>query len=314
MSLSLFPETDPIEIRTLQVDPTHRLHLERYGNPKGRPVIVLHGGPGASWSPHVVRLFDPDHFHIVVFDQRGAYRSTPLGGLANNTTHDLIADIEVIRCLLGIDRWTVFGWSWGSALALAYAETHSDRCTALLVQGIVLFRPGFEQWDFHGSRDLFPEAFAELAAFAPKERRDELFPFYRDVILGDDQDMALEAAKNWYEFSDLLSNAHRIDKALAEDEETDAVILAGARISMHYWQNAAFLPPDALHDNAHHLSEIPGTILHGEQDFNCPIRAAYDLHAAWPKASFHAVPDAGHSIFEPEIVRCLLDALQRLKE
>ena len=313
-ALNLYPENDPFDTRSLPVGDGHCLHVERYGNPEGRPVVLLHGGPGASWSPHMIRFFDPGHYHIIAFDQRGAWRSTPLGSLHNNTTQHLIGDIETIREMLGIDRWVVQGWSWGSALALAYAETHPERCAAVLVQGIVLFRPGFEYWDFRDSRDLFPDAFARLEAFAPAEYRNDLYEWYRDVILGDDTALALEASDQWYQYSEVLSNAHRVDPALTGPEETDGEVLAGSRISMHYWQNAAFLPEDTLYRNAHRLSGIPGSILHGEKDFNCLVSAAHDLHAVWPEADFHTIPNAGHSIFEPETARLLVEAADRFKD
>lgn len=308
---ALYPKTDPFETCRVPVDDMHRLHVERYGNPEGVPVIVLHGGPGASWSPHTIRFFDPARYHIIVFDQRGAWRSTPLGALKDNSPLHSIGDIETIRRLFGIERWLVFGWSWGSALAIAYAEHHTERCVGVVVEGVTLFRPDFEHWDFHTSRDIFPEAFRTMQAFAPADRRDALFDFFADAILSDDREQALAAAAAWYDYSSLLSNARHVDPALEGPEEPEELVLAGARISMHYWRHDAFLKTDFLYQNASKLKGIPGAIVHGEVDFNCPVEGARQLHQQWPDAALHIVPDAGHSMFEPETSRLLKAELDR---
>ncbi|MEQ9487623.1 MAG: alpha/beta fold hydrolase [Alphaproteobacteria bacterium] len=309
---SLYPEIKPFDTCAVPVDDRHRLHVERYGNANGFPVILLHGGPGASWSPHMIRFFDPDRYHIIAFDQRGAWRSTPLGELTDNSTHHTIGDIETIRRLFGVESWLVFGCSWGSALSVAYAEHHTSRCAALVVQGVTMFRPGFEQWDFYTSRDLYPDAFRKLQDFAPPGKRDALFDWYADTILGDDAGRALAAANAWYDYSTVLSNARHVDPALEGPAETDDLVLAGARISMHYWRNDAFLATDSLIGNAGRLKGIPGAILHGEKDFNCSLDDARSLHREWPDARLHVIPDAGHSAFEPETARLLKMEMDRL--
>ena len=310
----MYPEPTPFKTQYIPGDDIHTLHVEHYGHPEGVPVVFLHGGPGCSWSRHVLRFFDPSHYRILAFDQRGAWRSTPLGELKNNTLQHLIADIELLRGLIGVERWIVFGGSWGSALAIAYAETHPERCFALLLRGVTLLRPGFEQWDFHRTRCLYPEAWEKLASLAPEEQRNDLFGFYRGAILSDDRAVSLQASKHWYEYSDLLSNPRNIDLEYAEsEEESDDLVLAGARISMHYWQNTAFLPADALYENAHRLRGIPGMIAHGLVDYNCTVADALDLHMIWPDAVFKAVDNAGHSPLERDTAMFILDTIEDLK-
>jgi len=219
-----------------------------------------------------------------------------------------------LREMIGVDRWIVFGGSWGSALAIAYAQSHPDRCSALLLRGVTLIRPGLRQWDFHRTRGLFPKAWKKLASLAPQEERHDLYGFYCRAILSDDRAVALEASHHWYEYSDWLSNPCDIDPEFAEDEEeSDDLVLAGSRISMHYWENAAFLPTDALYENAHCLRGIPGMIVHGLVDFNCTVADALDLHMMWPEAVFKVVENAGHSPLERETAQFILATLEGLK-
>jgi proline iminopeptidase len=312
-ALGMYPEPVPFKIEQVSVDELHTLHVEHYGNADGVPVVFLHGGPGCSWSPQVLRFFDPAQYRILAFDQRGAWRSTPLGELRNNTLQHLIADIEMLREMINVERWVVFGGSWGSTLAIAYAEEHPQRCSALLLRGVTLFRPGSQQWDFHVTRGLFPEAFEKLSCLAPDCEREDLYGFYRRAILSGDRGVALQASQHWYEYSDLLSNPCNIILESEEDEESDDLVLAGARISMHYWDNHIFLPPDALYENAHRLRGIPGMIVHGLLDFNCTVADALDLHMIWPDAEFKAVENAGHSALEEGIARFTLDIVEGLK-
>jgi proline iminopeptidase len=309
----MYAKPIPFKTEKFSVDEIHTLHVEHYGNPEGPPVVFLHGGPGCSWSRHVLRFFDPSHFRILAFDQRGAWRSTPLGELRNNTLQHLIADIEQLREMLAVERWIVFGGSWGSALAIAYAQAHPHRCAALLLRGVTLFRPGFQHWDFHTTRGLFPEAWEKLAGLAPESERDRLYRFYCRAILSQDRARALEASQHWYAYSDLLSNPCDIILEDDEPEEPDELVLAGSRISMHYWENAAFLPPDALYENAHRLRGIPGMIAHGQLDYNCTVADALDLHMMWPEAVFKAVENAGHSALERETARFTLEVIEGLK-
>lgn len=309
----MYPKPEPFETQRVPVDNIHTLHVEHYGNPNGVPVLFLHGGPGCSWSRHELRFFDPEFYRILAFDQRGAWRSTPLGELKNNTTLHLISDIEYLREMIGVERWIVFGGSWGSALAIAYAETHTQRCSALIVRGVTLFRPNSQQWDFHRTRGLFPDAWQKLVNFAPIEKRDNLYQFYYRAVLSEDSELALNAAQHWYEYSGLLSNSRDIDPAFFEPDETDDLVLAGARISMHYWENDISLHDDALYENAHLLKGLPGLIVHGQVDFNCTIADALDLHMIWPDAEFKAVENAGHSALERGTAKVILETCERMK-
>lgn len=309
----MYPTPTPFKTQSIAVDHIHTLHVEHYGIPDGVPVVFLHGGPGCSWSRHVLRFFDPNYYRVLAFDQRGTWRSKPLGELENNTTGHLIADIELLREMLGVERWIVFGGSWGSALGVAYAQAHPARCMALLLRGVTLLRPGFEQWDFHTTRCLFPQAWEKMAAYAPLQERDNLYGFYCRAILGEDEATALEASNYWYEYSDLLSNPCNISTQYDEEEEPDDLVLAGARISMHYWSNAAFLSPDALYENAHKLKGIPGMIVHGQLDYNCTVADALDLHRIWPEAQFKAVENAGHDALEEGTARFTLSVIEGLK-
>ena len=311
--ISMYPEPAPFKTQMVRVDDIHTLHVEHYGNPDGVPVVFLHGGPGCSWSRHALRFFDPSHFRVLAFDQRGAWRSTPLGELKNNTLQHLVADIEQLRELLGVERWIVFGGSWGSTLAIAYAETHPRRCSALLVRGVFLFRPGCQHWDFYRTRGLFPQAWEKLAGLAPPTERKNLYRFYCDVILSEDRDRALQASQHWFEYSDLLSNPRDIIFPDDEAGEPDKLVLAGARICMHYWENSVFLPPDSLYENVHRLRGIPGMIVHGQVDYNCTVADALDLHKMWPEAKFKAVENAGHSPLERETARFILKTVEGLK-
>ena len=314
MPRDLYPPLEAFDIRRVAVDGLHTLHVEQSGRPDGVPVVFLHGGPGSPWSPHTRRFFDPGHYRVVAFDQRGSWRSTPLGELKDNTTPHLIADIEHLRELLGIERWIVFGGSWGSALALAYAQVHPERCLGLVVRGISLGRSIENRWGFHHSRHVRPEAWELLVASVPQDERDDLDAALKRRMLDPDPAIHGPVIDGWMEQAAILGRSRHPDPELeAEVDDDPALDIAGGRISMAYFSNNIFLAPDSLLDNAHRLADIPGFIIHGEDDFNCPLSNAWDLHKAWPGAVYRAIPDAGHSCFDRNIRLALVEAMEELK-
>jgi proline iminopeptidase len=312
-SLPLYPSIEPRHGGYLDVGDGHRLYWEESGNPKGVPVVFLHGGPGAGASPVHRQFFDPDHYRIVVFDQRGAGRSTPLGSLEANTTPHLVADMERLRGHLGIERWAVFGGSWGSTLALAYAEHHPERCHALVLRGIFLGRPEEIDWFLHGIRHFFPEPWRAFAHFIPEEERNDLLAAYHRRLVDPDPAVHLPAARRWSVYegscSTLLPNP-----ALVADFAADRVALGLARIEAHYFVNRLFLPDGFLLANVGRVRHIPAVIVQGRYDAVCPPSTADDLRRAWPEAECHFVPDAGHSAFEPGIRSRLVGAMDALRE
>lgn len=294
----LYPPLEPHAGGFLDCTAGHTLYWESSGNRRGLPVLFLHGGPGAGASPVHRQFFDPAVFRIVIFDQRGAGRSTPLGGLEANTTQDLLRDIERLRHHLGIDRWIVFGGSWGSTLALAYAQEHPDRCVALVLRGIFLGRASEIDWFLYGIRQVFPEAWREFAHFIPEPERHDLLEAYHRRLQDPDPAVHMPAARRWSAYegscSTLLPNS-----ALVADFASDRVALGLARIEAHYFRNGIFLPENHLVENIHKVKGIPATIVQGRYDAVCPPASADDLHRAWPEADYYIVPDAGHSAFEP---------------
>ncbi|MFQ5784635.1 MAG: prolyl aminopeptidase [Alphaproteobacteria bacterium] len=309
---TLYPEIEPYESGMLAVGGRHRLYWEQSGNPEGAPVVFLHGGPGAGASPTHRRFFDPEHYRIVVFDQRGAGRSTPLGELADNTTPDLIADIERLRDRLGIERWIVFGGSWGSTLAIAYAEHHPERCRALALRGIFLCRRQEIDWFLYGMRTVFPEEWARFSGFLPAAERDDLLAAYHRRLTDPDPAVHMPAAHAWSRYegacSTLLPNA----KVVSEFGQ-DVMALGLARIEAHYFTNDIFLPPDSLLAGVERLRGIPAVIVQGRYDMVCPIATADELHRAWPEAGYHVIDDAGHSAMEPGIRAALVRAMEGFK-
>ena len=308
----LYPPIEPFETAILDVGDGHRLYYEQSGNPSGRPVLFLHGGPGAGSSPDHRRFFDPAHYRIVIHDQRGAGRSTPVGELRANSTGHLIADIECLRETLGIADWLVFGGSWGSTLALAYAEEHPAAVKALILRGIFLGRPAEIEWFLHGMGTFFPESRERfLAALPDAERDDPLGNFHRRL---NDADPAvhLPAARAWSLFEGGCSTLRPSPETVAAFGE-DRMALGLARIEAHYFINGVFLPDNALLDRIGRIRHIPGTIVQGRYDVICPIVTADRLHRAWPDADYVVVPDAGHSAMEPGVRKALVQAMEGYK-
>jgi proline iminopeptidase len=308
----LYPEIEPYSAGTLKLDGVHAMYWEQSGNPEGTPVLFLHGGPGAGASPAHRRFFDPAHYRIVIFDQRGAGRSTPLGELRDNTTPRLIADIERLRAHLGIERWLVFGGSWGSTLALAYGEAFPDRCTGFILRGVFLCRRSEIEWFLYGLRNLFPEAWGTFAETVPAAERGDLLRAYYKRLTDPDPAVHLPAARAWSTYEGMCST-------LLPNPETvayfagDVVSLGLARIEAHYFSHDIFLPQNSLLDNTHRLRHIPCVIVQGRYDAVCPIISADDLHRAWPEADYVIVPDAGHSAWEPGISTALVKATEKMK-
>jgi proline iminopeptidase len=306
---TLYPEIEPFDSGMLPVSKLHALYYEQCGNPHGKPVVFLHGGPGAGCNTRCRRFFDAGAYRIVLFDQRGCGRSTPHAELRENTTWDLVADIERLREHLRIDRWQVFGGSWGSTLALAYAETHPGRVTELVLRGIFMLRRAELEWFYQGGCSmLFPDAWEPYLAMIPEAERDDMMAAYHRRLTSDDPAVRLAAARAWSVWeastSFLLQNEGYIAASTG-----DEFALAFAGIENHYFVNHGFFDhDDQLLRNAHRLHGIPAVIVQGRYDVVCPLRSAWDLHRAWPQAKLEVVPDAGHSAFEPGIADALVRA------
>lgn len=304
---SLYPPIEPHASGWLETGSVHRVYWEVSGDPAGIPVLFIHGGPGTGTSPVQRRFFDPARFRIVLFDQRGCGRSTPHGEIGQNTTQDLIADMERLRETLGIGRWLVFGGSWGSTLALAYGETHPERCLGFVLRGIFLCRPSEFDWFLYGIAALFPEAQRRLAEFVPAAERSDLLAAYHRRLIDPDPAVHLPAARMWAAFEATCSTL-RPNPQMVAAFCSDAMALSLARIEAHYFVNGIFLPADSLLDEVHRIRHLPCTIVQGRYDAVCPIVTADELARAWPEARYVIVDDAGHSAFEPGIAAALVAA------
>jgi proline iminopeptidase len=312
LAQDLFPPTEPLTHGKLKLDGRHTMYWEVSGNPQGRPVVFLHGGPGAGAGPDHRRFFDPRHYRIVVFDQRGAGRSTPLGELADNTTQHLIADMERLRSHLGIMRWHVFGGSWGSTLALAYAQAHPERVSALVLRGIFLGSRTEIDWFLYGMGRIFPEHWRAFVSAVPAAERDDLMAAYEKRLNDPDPKVHLPAARAWSVYEGSCSTLLPSPQTVAAfGEERHALGLS--RIEAHYFKHGVFLEDGQLLKGVERIRKIPATIIQGRYDIVCPIQTAEALHKAWPEADYHVVPDAGHSAMEPGIRRALVAATERLK-
>jgi proline iminopeptidase len=312
LAQDLFQPIEPLTSGRLDLDGRHTLYWEVSGNPEGRPVVFLHGGPGAGAGPDHRRFFDPRHYRIVVFDQRGAGRSTPLGEVADNTTQHLIADVERLRNQLGIMRWHVFGGSWGSTLALAYAQAHPERVSALVLRGIFLGSEAEIDWFLYGMAKVFPENWRNFVAAVPENERRDLMAAFSKRLNDPDPKIHLPAARAWSMYEGSCSTLLPSPQTVAAfGEERHALGLA--RIEAHYFKNEVFLEPGQLMKGIARIRNIPTTIIQGRYDMVCPIETADALHRAWPEADYLVVPDAGHSAMEPGIRRALVAATERYK-
>lgn len=311
---TLYPEIEPWETGFLQVSELHRVYYEQCGNPQGKPVVFLHGGPGGGCNAKTRRFFDPAHYRIIQFDQRGCGRSTPHAELADNTTWHLVEDIEHLREHLGIPRWQVFGGSWGSTLALAYAELHPQRVTELVLRGIFMLRRWELEWFYQKGCDaLYPDAWEDYLAAIPPAEHGDLMSAYHRRLTSPDAAVRLAAARAWSLWEASTSFLLQ-DEGYMQASTGDEFALAFARIENHYFVNGGFFECDGqLLRDAHRLKGIPGVIVQGRYDVVCPMRSAWDLHRAWPEADLRIVPDSGHSAFEPGITHELIEATDRFR-
>jgi proline iminopeptidase len=308
----LFPEIEPYESGRLAVDGRHTLYWEQCGRQDGVPAVFLHGGPGSGSSPTHRRFFDPGHYRIVVYDQRAAGRSTPLGETIDNTTAHLVADIEALRRHLGIERWLVFGGSWGSTLALAYAEAHPARCLGLVLRGIFLGHRSEIDWFLYGIRTVFPEHWRAFAGYLPADEQNDILRHYHRRLIDPDPAVHLPAAHAWGRYegscSTLLPNPELVQSFL-----DDVRALGIARIEAHYFINDLFMSVDQLIDGVPRIRHLPTRIVQGRYDMVCPIVTADRLHQAWPEVEYRVIEDAGHSALEPGIRKALVDATGAFK-
>ncbi len=310
-SRELHPTIEPFQSGMLDTGDGHQIYWELSGNPEGKAAVFLHGGPGAGCSPDHRRLFDPLRYCVLLFDQRGCGRSKPAASLENNTTWHLVEDIERLRTMLGIEKWLVFGGSWGSTLALAYAQTHTERVSALIVRGIFTLRREELLWYYQeGASWLFPDLWEGFVAPIPEEERGDLISAYRKRLVGDDQAEQMACARAWSLWE---GQTIRLlpDAANSAKHSNDAFSLAFARIENHFFVHDGWMDEGQLLRDAHKLADLPGVIIQGRYDVCTPAKTAWALHKAWSQADFHLVNDAGHAFNEPGILTRLLDATDR---
>lgn len=306
----LFPEIEPHATGRLDLDGRHSMYWETSGNPDGLPVLFLHGGPGSGASPSHRRFFDPARYRIVIFDQRGSGRSTPLGDITDNTTPHLVADIERLRMHLAVERWLVFGGSWGSTLALAYGEAHPERCAGFVLRGIFLCRRSEIEWFLYGMRNVFPDVWQRFAGFVPEAERSDLLAAYRVRLEHPDPAVHMPAARSWSLYEGACSTLLPSEDAMRHFGD-DAVALGLSRIEAHYFANDIFMPAGSLLANVGRIRHLPCVIVQGRYDMVCPAVSAFDLKRAWPEAELVVVSDAGHSAWEPGIRAHLVAAVAR---
>lgn len=309
---SLYPPVSPYATGTLSVSDLHTLYFEQVGNPNGKPVVFLHGGPGGGIDPIYRQYFDPEKWRIILFDQRGCGKSTPFAELRENTTWDLVADIERLRSHLGIDQWTVFGGSWGSTLALSYSQTHPEACTGLILRGIFMLRAKEIRWFYQeGASYIFPDVWEHYLQPIPLEERHDLVSAYYKRLTSPDKAVQLEAAKSWSVWEASTSKLLP-DVKLADRFGQDDFATAFARIECHYFTHKGFFEEeDQLLKNIDRIRHIPAVIVQGRYDVVCPMASAWDLHKVWPESEFIVVADAGHSMTEPGILSALVEATDR---
>jgi proline iminopeptidase len=309
----LFPEIGPIETGYLPLSAGHVMYWEQVGNPRGQPALFLHGGPGAGAGAVHRRFFDPAHWRVVLFDQRGAGRSRPLGSLVANSTPDLVDDIETLRRHLGIERWLLFGGSWGSTLALAYAQAHPDRVAGCVLRGVFLGRQCEVAWFLDGLQQVFPDAHAAFVGYLPQAERSDVLGAYLRRLTDPDPAVHMPAARSWSVYEGSCSTLLPSPDTVVSFAQ-DRTALGLARIEAHYFANNLFLPPGGLLGGMHRIGHIPAEIVQGRYDMVCPARTAFELAAAWPTARLTIIPDAGHSALEPGIRRTLVGAVERFRQ
>ncbi len=308
----LFPPIKPFEAGKLSLDDPHAMYWEQSGNPAGVPVVFLHGGPGAGAGTTARRFFDPGHYRIIVFDQRGAGRSTPVGELSRNTTPHLIADMEKLREYLGVEKWLLFGGSWGSTLALAYGEAHPDRCLGFILRGVFLCRRPEIHWFLYGMRQFFPKIWRDFSCFLPEKERGDLLAGYSRRLDDSDPRVRLPAARAWSHYEGACSTLLPSPDTVAVFDQ-DETALGLARIEAHYFRHDAFMEEGALLSNVGGLHGIPAVVVQGRYDVVCPPASAIELVRAWEGTRLVMVADAGHAAVEPGITRALVAATEDFK-
>ncbi|HMN69699.1 MAG TPA: prolyl aminopeptidase, partial [Bdellovibrionales bacterium] len=312
MTYSPFPEIEPYRTGRLKVSALHEIHFEEVGNPNGKPVIFVHGGPGGGTEPSHRRYFNPKVYRVILFDQRGCGQSLPYAELRENTTWDLIGDMEKLRVHLGIDKWMVFGGSWGSTLGLLYAETHPERVSELVLRGIFLCRNKEIRWFYQdGASHIFPDVWDGYLAAIPKEEHGDLVKAYYSRLTSADRGTRLAAARAWSTWEGATSRLIP-DPRMIQDSGEDEFAEAFARIECHYFTHGIWMRHDnQILEDVHKIRHIPCEIVHGRYDVVCPVENAWDLKKAWPEARLHIVPDAGHSAREEGILKKLIEATER---
>jgi proline iminopeptidase len=311
---NLYAPIEPFDQGMLKVSPLHTIYYEQCGNPEGRPALFLHGGPGGGLTPDYRRFFDPSAYRIILFDQRGSGNSTPHASIEENTTWDLIADIERLREHLGVAGWLVFGGSWGSTLALAYAETHPERVRQLVLRGIFLCRPKEIAWFYQeGASAIFPDVWEHYLKVIPEAERGNMLEAYHRRLTSEDESVRLEAARAWSIWEASTSKLYP-DQSLIEAFGDPHKALSLARIECHYFMNNTFFDTDNyLIENVGKIRQIPAVIVQGRYDVVCPMTSAWELHRAWPEADCRIIPDAGHSALEVGIIDALVTATDRFR-
>ena len=309
----LFPQIKPYEFGFLEVDSIHKVYWEKVGNNQGVPVLVLHGGPGAGGNTSMRQFFDPSFYNIIIFDQRGSGRSSPAACIQNNTTQDLIKDIEKLRIFLNIDKWIVFGGSWGSSLSLAYAQKHPNNIIIMVLRGIFLCRRKEIEWFLYGIKHIFPDYWNRFSSFLSIEERKDILQSYYKRLTSVEPKVFEEAAISWARYeancSTFLPNA-----SVSEEFLDKEIALNLARLEAHYFMNNCFLEEAQLLKNINIISNIQGFIIQGRYDAICPLESAYDLAKAWPKANLKIIEGAGHSSLELPIQNALIETTENIKK
>ncbi|MBK2357365.1 prolyl aminopeptidase [Francisella hispaniensis] len=312
--MPLYPEIEPFNQEFLKVSDIHTIYFEECGNPNGKPAVFIHGGPGGGIQPSYRQYFNPDKYRVILVDQRGCGKSTPFAELKENTTQDLIQDFEKIRKKLNIDKWMIFGGSWGSTLGLAYAQAYPEVVTELVLRGIFLGREKELSWLYqHGASMVFPDMWEKYIEPIPVEQRKDFISAYHSILTGDDEKLKQQAAIAWSVWEASTSKLF-IDKKSIDRYAEDKFSLAFARIECHYFKNKLFIQEAQLLEEAYKIKDIPGVIVQGRYDMVCPAVSAWDLHKVWPKVELDIIADAGHSISEPGILEALVRATDKFAD
>lgn len=308
-----FPSIEPRRMSMLPLDDLHTMYWEECGNPDGIPVVYVHGGPGSGSPPDKRRWFDPDAYRIILFDQRGALRSTPLAEVERNTTQLLVEDMEALRRMLGIDKWLVTGGSWGTALSMAYGQAYPDACLGFVLRGIFLGSEDEIDWFLHGTRRFFPKAHDEFTDWIPHPERHDILTAYEKRLFGTAADVRMEAARRWYRYVSACSLLRHTPELVEEALKNDTVVYGTSRLDAFYFRNGMFLEPGQLIRDINRISHLPVAIIQGGHDVIATPYAAYRVHRAWPGSVLHIVPDAGHSSSEPGIRSKVIEVLEYFK-